>query len=144
MAPPGKQKLEGRWIQGVSLGKPEIPRRSDFSQSKTFYLTSKQSHKVLLNLLHLFSRLSLPFLAWIKLLKNPLGNQNTPRKILFTEKTNSTLLFLSLLTGGETEAAFLEWSCPPKVLFCRDRNTDSLQGFGLIEVFWLFWGWRKG
>lgn len=139
-------------IHGVSRGKPEIPRRSHLSQSKTFYLTSKQTHKVLLNSLYLLSRLSLPYLAWIKLLKNPLGNQNTPRKIFFMEKTNSILLFLSLATGGETEAhgcfsgaaPFLEWSCPPKVLFCRDRSTDSLQGFSLNEVFWLFWGWRKG
>lgn len=107
---------------------------NEFSHSETFHLTSKQSHKVLLNSLYLFSRLSLLFLAWIKLLKNSLGNQNTPRKIFFVEKENTTLLFLSLATGGETEARgcfsgvapFLEWSCPPKVLFCRDRNTDSL------------------
>lgn len=72
------QLIQGR-IQGVSWGKPEIPRKSHLAQSKTFYLTYKQSHKVLFELC-LSSKPCLYFSAGVKLLKNPPGNQSSPRK----------------------------------------------------------------
>lgn len=75
------------------------------------------------------------------------------------EKTNLTVLLLSLGAGGETEsqgyfsgaALFLPARAElPNALQGafwgeKKRNTDSVQGyFGRSEVFWLFLGWGKG